>query len=80
MSTWLLDTPLFNMLATPKAKPLLEWCEAKYPSGSGRLAVRARVSKGVTVELALRSRKDGWEDSRGRAPTALEQGRESADR
>jgi hypothetical protein len=28
MSTWLLDTPLFNMLATPKAKPLLEWCEA----------------------------------------------------
>jgi hypothetical protein len=25
MSTWLLDTPLFNMLATPKAKPLLEW-------------------------------------------------------
>jgi predicted nucleic acid-binding protein len=28
MSTWLLDTPLFKMLATPKAKPLLEWCEA----------------------------------------------------
>jgi predicted nucleic acid-binding protein len=32
MSTWLLDTPLFNMLATPKAKPLLEWCEANKPS------------------------------------------------
>jgi predicted nucleic acid-binding protein len=32
MSTWLLDTPLFNMLATPKAKPLLEWCEANRPS------------------------------------------------
>jgi hypothetical protein len=45
-----------------------------YPSGCGRLAVRARVSKGVTVELALRSRGDGWEGSRGRAPTALEQG------
>jgi toxin FitB len=28
MSTWLMDTPLFKMLATPKAKPLLEWCEA----------------------------------------------------
>ena len=32
MSTWLLDTPLFNMFATPKAKPLLEWCEANKPS------------------------------------------------
>jgi PIN domain nuclease of toxin-antitoxin system len=32
MSTWLLDTPLFNTLATPKAKPLLEWCEANKPS------------------------------------------------
>jgi predicted nucleic acid-binding protein len=32
MSTWLLDTPLFNMLATPKAKPLHEWCEANKPS------------------------------------------------
>jgi predicted nucleic acid-binding protein len=32
MSTWLLDTPLFNMLATPKAKPLLEWCWANKPS------------------------------------------------
>jgi hypothetical protein len=32
MSTWLLDTPLFNMLATPKATPLLEWCEANRPS------------------------------------------------
>jgi toxin FitB len=32
MSTWLLDTPIFNMLATPKAKPLLEWCAANRPS------------------------------------------------
>jgi predicted nucleic acid-binding protein len=32
MSTWLLDTALFNMLATPKAKPLHEWCEANKPS------------------------------------------------
>ena len=28
MSTWVLDTPLFNMLQTAKTKPLLEWCEA----------------------------------------------------
>ena len=28
MSTWLMDTPLFSMLQTAKAKPLLEWCEA----------------------------------------------------
>ena len=28
MSTWLIDTPLFSMLQTAKAKPLLEWCEA----------------------------------------------------
>jgi predicted nucleic acid-binding protein len=28
MSTWLMDTPLFKMLQTAKAKPLLEWCEA----------------------------------------------------
>jgi toxin FitB len=32
MSTWLMDTPLFKMLATPKAKPLLEWCEANEAS------------------------------------------------
>jgi hypothetical protein len=32
MSTWLMDTPLFKMLTTPKAKPLLEWCEANEPS------------------------------------------------
>jgi hypothetical protein len=50
------------------------WIDDGYPSGGGRLAVRARVSKGVTVELALRSRGDGWEGSRGRTPTALEQG------
>jgi hypothetical protein len=53
--------------------------EAVYPSGGGRLAVRASVAKGVTLELALRSRRDGWEGSRGRAPTALEQGREGSD-
>ena len=51
-----------------------------YPSGGDRLAVRAYVAKGVTFELALRSCRDGREGSRGRAPTALEQGREVSDR
>jgi predicted nucleic acid-binding protein len=32
MSTWLMDTPLFKMLQTAKAKPLLEWCEANKAS------------------------------------------------
>jgi hypothetical protein len=32
MSTWLMDGALFKMLATPKAKPLLEWCKANEPS------------------------------------------------
>jgi hypothetical protein len=54
--------------------------EREYPSGGDRLAVRAYVAKGMTFELALRSCRDGWEGSRGRAPTALEQGREVSDR
>ena len=29
-------------------------CVEEYPSGGGRLAVRAHVAKGVTIELALR--------------------------
>jgi predicted nucleic acid-binding protein len=28
MNTWLMDTPLFRMLETAKARPLLQWCEA----------------------------------------------------
>ena len=38
------------------------------------------VEKDVTLGLALRSRRDGWEGSGDRAPPALEQGREGADR
>jgi hypothetical protein len=49
------------------------------PAAAALLAGTA-VAKGVTLGLALRSRRDGWEGSRGRAPTALEQGREVADR
>ena len=57
MSTWLLDTPLFNMLATPKAKPLHEWCEAIKPSlfisataTNGRRASSCNARKGFTVD------------------------------
>jgi predicted nucleic acid-binding protein len=47
MSTWLLDTPLFNMLATPKAKPLLEWCEANKPSLFISAASLTEVARGI---------------------------------
>ena len=54
--------------------------DGKYPSGGGRLAVKAGGAKGVTLGLALRSHRDGWEGSRGRTPPALEQTREGSDR
>jgi toxin FitB len=47
MSTWLLDTPLFNMLATPKAKPLLEWCAASRPSMFLSAASLTEVARGI---------------------------------
>ena len=47
MSTWLLDTPLLNVLATPKAKPLLEWCEANRPSLFISAASLTEVARGI---------------------------------
>ena len=47
MSTWLMDTPLFNMLATPKAKPLLEWCEANDASFFISAASLTEVARGI---------------------------------
>jgi toxin FitB len=47
MSTWLLDTPLFNMLATPKAKRLREWCEANKPSLFISAASLTEVARGI---------------------------------
>ena len=47
MSTWLMDTPLFKMLATPKAKPLLEWCEANDASLFLSAASLAHVARGI---------------------------------
>ena len=51
----------------------------KRPGAAALLGSRV-VAKGATLGLALRSRRDGWEGSRDRAPTAVEQGREVADR
>jgi toxin FitB len=47
MSTWLMDTPLFNMLQTPKARPLLEWCEANKPSLFISAASLTEVALGI---------------------------------
>jgi predicted nucleic acid-binding protein len=66
MSTWLLDTPLFNMLATPKGKPLLEWCLANNPSLFISAASLTEVAWGINKlsgfqsELAHAQRK--WLD------------------
>ncbi|HEY1863732.1 MAG TPA: PIN domain-containing protein [Roseiarcus sp.] len=49
MSTWLIDTALFKMLATPKAEPLLKWCEANdaslYVSAASLTEIALGVSK-----------------------------------
>src|SRR5579864_7575760 len=52
----------------------------RMPLATAALLGGAAVAKGVTLELALRSRRDGREGSRYRAPTALGQGREGVDR
>jgi predicted nucleic acid-binding protein len=48
MSTWLLDTPLFNMLQTAKATPLLEWCEANDASLFISVASLTHLARGVS--------------------------------
>jgi predicted nucleic acid-binding protein len=47
MSTWLMDTALFNMLATPKAKPLLRWCEANDASLYISAASLTEIAMGI---------------------------------
>jgi predicted nucleic acid-binding protein len=47
MSTWLLDTPLFNILATSKARPLLEWCEANKASLFISAASLTEIARGI---------------------------------
>jgi toxin FitB len=48
MSTWLMDSALFKMLATPKAKPLLQWCEANDPSLYLSAASLTEVALGIS--------------------------------
>ena len=61
MSTWLIDTPLFKMLATPKAKPLLEWCKANDAS--------LYISAASLTEVALGINKlPGPQSQRANAP------------
>jgi predicted nucleic acid-binding protein len=48
MSTWLMDTPLFMMLKTAKAKPLLEWCEANDASVFISVASLTHVAQGIS--------------------------------
>ena len=47
MSTWLMDTPLFKMLATVKAKPLIQWCEANDASLFISVASLTEVALGI---------------------------------
>jgi predicted nucleic acid-binding protein len=44
----LLDTPLFNMLQTAKATPLLEWCEANDASLFISVASLTHLARGVS--------------------------------
>jgi predicted nucleic acid-binding protein len=47
MSTWLMDTALFKMLATPKANPLLAWCQANDASLYISAASLTEISLGI---------------------------------
>jgi predicted nucleic acid-binding protein len=48
MSTWLMDTPLFNMLQTAKARPLLEWCEANDASLFISVTSLTHLARGIS--------------------------------
>lgn len=48
MSTWLMDSAVFKMLATPKAKPLLQWCEANDPALYLSAASLTEVALGIS--------------------------------
>ncbi len=56
MSTWLIDTPLFNLLGTLKAKPLLEWYDANDPSLFISAASLTEIVAGVGKTPASQSR------------------------
>jgi predicted nucleic acid-binding protein len=64
MSTWLMDTALFKMLATPKAKPLLEWCEANdvslYISAASLTEVALGINKLPGSQSQRASAENNW--------------------
>jgi predicted nucleic acid-binding protein len=70
MSTWLMDTPLFKMLATPKVKPLLEWCEANeaslFISAASLTHVAQAISKFPGSQSQRASAQFDWLDEIGR--------------
>ena len=55
MTTWLMDTALFKMLATPKAKPLLQWCEANDASLFISAVSLTEVARGINKLPVSRS-------------------------
>jgi predicted nucleic acid-binding protein len=55
MNTWLMDTPLLKMLATAKAKPLLDWCEANDASLFISAASLAHVAQAISKLPASQS-------------------------
>jgi predicted nucleic acid-binding protein len=66
MSTWLMDTRLFMMLATPKAKPLLKWCEANdaslYISAASLTEVALGINKLPVSQSQRASAQRSWLD------------------
>lgn len=66
MSTWLMDTPLLKMLATSKAKPLLDWCEANdaslFISAASLTHVVGGISKLSTSQSEGAKALRGWLD------------------
>ena len=63
MSTWLMDTPLFKMLATPRAKPLLEWCEVNDASLYISAASLTEIALGINKLPGSQSQRADAEHS-----------------
>lgn len=64
MSTWLLDTALFQMLATPMAKSLLEWCETNdaslYISAASLTEIALAINKLPLPQMQRASAQRSW--------------------
>ena len=60
-----------NLFVVDPVKNIDEAMGGNRPTAAALLA-GAAAAKSVTLGLALRSRRDGWEGSRYRAPTTVE--------